>query len=113
MCVRGAPLQDRHALHVLLHAIEEVVHVSFVRQAEAPALALQEPLVGFGAQHIARGLDPPRWSVRAILQAPSWRRLVWVWVKGQCKDCLTLPLIWVFGGSGRYTIPYTTLPPLS
>ena len=43
MCggVRGAPLQDRHALHVLLHAIEEVVHVSFVRQAEAPALALQ------------------------------------------------------------------------
>ena len=53
MCggVRGAPLQDRHALHVLLHAIEEVVHVSFVRQAEAPALALQVPLVGLGAQH--------------------------------------------------------------
>ena len=68
MCggVRGAPLQDRHALHVLLHAIEEVVHVSFVRQAEAPALALQVPLVGLGAQHIARGLDPPRWSSEAI-----------------------------------------------
>ena len=49
--VRGAPLQDRHALHVLLHAIEEVVHVSFVRQAEAPALALQVPLVGLRAQH--------------------------------------------------------------
>ena len=80
VCVRGAPLQDRHALHVLLHAIEEVVHVSFVRQAEAPALALQEPLVGFGAQHIARGLDPPRWSSARSLQAPSWRRLVWVWV---------------------------------
>ena len=49
--MRGAPLQDRHALHVLLHAIEEVVHVSFVRQAEAPALALQVPMVGLAAQH--------------------------------------------------------------
>ena len=58
MCVRGAPLQDRHALHVLLHAIEEVVHVSFVRQAEAPALALQVPQIGLSAQH--RALKPTR-----------------------------------------------------
>ena len=36
---------------MLLHAIEEVVHVSFVRQAEAPALALQVLLVGLAAQH--------------------------------------------------------------
>ena len=72
MCggVRGAPLQDRHALHVLLHAIEEVVHVSFVRQAEAPALALQMPLVGLGAQHRARPwalVGSPRGSLEAAV----------------------------------------------
>ena len=51
---RGAPLQDRHALHVLLHALEEIVHVSFIRQAEAPALAPHVPQIGLCARHRAR-----------------------------------------------------------
>ena len=68
VCVRGAPLQDRHALHVLLHAIEEVVHVSFVRQAEAPALALQVPLVGLGAQH--HHVSRPHGIIYSLLDQP-------------------------------------------
>ena len=68
MCVRGAPLQDRHALHVLLHAIEEVVHVSFVRQAEAPALALQVPLVGLAAQH--HHVSRPHGIIYSLLDQP-------------------------------------------
>ena len=35
-------MQDhRHALHVLPNAIEELIHVSVVRQSKAPALVLQ------------------------------------------------------------------------
>ena len=58
MCVRGAPLQDRHALHVLLHAIEEVVHVSFPRQTEAPALVLQVPLVDLTVTYLGGDCAP-------------------------------------------------------
>ena len=53
-------MQDhRHALHVLPNAIEELIHVSVVRQSKAPALVLQVLLqvlqVALGAGNLSRG----------------------------------------------------------
>ena len=83
MCggVRGAPLQDRHALHVLLHAIEEVVHVSFVRQTEAPALALQVPQIGLS------------YEATCETTTRTSRQLCHAKVDSAGVSCSTLPLV--------------------
>ena len=71
---------QRHALHVLLDAIEEVVHISFVRQAEAPAQAPQVPQISPGAP--PRGASPrgsrarPRRAARGT-RAGSCRASSW------------------------------------
>ena len=74
----GRPLKGRLALHVVLNAIEEVVHAAFRAKPEAPALLLQVAQVGLRADHRVEHAEPGKSVLRTAAHStrPSLKQRV-------------------------------------